>query len=56
MVILAFIEERTAARAILEHLGLAAAPQPPEKARAPPEAAWDFWGTEASSRGRLGGV
>jgi len=42
LVILAFIEKRSAVRAILEHLGLPAAPLPLEKARGPPQAAWDF--------------
>lgn len=42
LVILAFIEKRTAVRAILEHLALPAVPLPLEKARGPPQAAWDF--------------
>ncbi len=42
LVILAFIEKRSAVRAILEHLGLSALPLPLEKARGPPQVAWDF--------------
>ena len=42
LVILAFIEKRSAVRSILEHLGLPAVPLPIEKARGPPQAAWDF--------------
>ena len=42
LVILAFIEKRSAVQAILEHLGLPAAPLPLAVARGPPQAAWDF--------------
>ena len=39
---LAFIEKLTAARAILDHLGLPSAPLPLGKARRPPQTGWDF--------------
>lgn len=42
LVVLAFIEELTAVRAILDHLGLPSAPLPLAKARGPPQAAWGF--------------
>ena len=42
LVILAFIEKRSAVKAILEHLGLPSVPLPLAVARGPPQAAWDF--------------
>ena len=42
LVILAFIERRSAVRAILDHLGLPSVPLPLGKARGPPQVAWDF--------------
>ncbi|MCC7075343.1 MAG: transposase [Deltaproteobacteria bacterium] len=42
LVVLAFIEKLSAVRTILDHLGLPSTPLPLEKARGPPQAAWDF--------------
>lgn len=42
LVVLAFIEKLSAVRTILDHLGLPSTPLPLEKARGPPQTAWDF--------------
>jgi hypothetical protein len=42
LVVLAFIERRSAVRAILDHLGLPSVPLPLGEARGPPQVAWDF--------------